>query len=40
MNQAMTTAHENRLMNQAITKGTEVAFNESSNDYGHMSAVE
>jgi hypothetical protein len=33
-------AHESRLMNQAISKGTKVAFNDSCIVYGHMRAVE
>jgi hypothetical protein len=40
MNHAITTAHEIRLMNQAGTKGTKEPFNESSNNYGHMRAVQ
>jgi hypothetical protein len=27
-------------MNQAVNKGTKVPFNESSNEYGHMSDVQ
>jgi hypothetical protein len=33
-------AHESRSMNQAMTTGIWEPFNESSNDYGHMRAVE
>jgi hypothetical protein len=33
-------AHERHSTYQAFIKGTKVPFNESSNDYGHMSADE